>query len=98
MKLVYLHVVGEGAEIIDLPSEEFLVRAEIIGFGRVLEVLVVEAADFPFVYVLDVVVVSIKSFVASVASSGVVHEVSRGGSSEVGSLGDDVGSSLTSNV
>jgi hypothetical protein len=93
-----LHVVGEGAEIIDLPSEEFLVRAEIIGFGRVLEVLVVEAAFFPFVYVLDVVVVSIKSFVDSVESSGVVHEVSRGGSSEVGSLGDDVGNSLTSNV
>lgn len=56
-----LHVVGEGAEIIDLPSEEFLVRAEIIGFGRVLEVLVVEAASFPFVYVLDVAVVRRKS-------------------------------------
>ena len=98
MKLIYLHVVGEGAEIGDLPSEKLLIRRKISCFNGVLEVDVVHAASLPGSDVFDEGFVLAKSLVDSVESSGVVDEVSSGSIGELSSSGDDVGSSLTSNV
>jgi len=93
-----LHVVGEGAEIGDLPSEKLLIRRKISCFNGVLEVDVVHAASLPGSDVFDDGFVLAKSLVDSVESSGVVDEVSGGSFGELSSSGDDVGSSLTSNV
>merc|ERR1719215_1611028 len=75
-----------------------LIRRKIRCFNGVLEVDVVHAASLPGSDVSDEGFVLAKSLVDSVESSGVVDEVSGGSIGELSSSGDDVGSSLTSNV
>lgn len=94
-----LHIASEGAEIVDLPSEKLLVGCEVSGFfGSGLKVDVVHAANFPGINVCDGAGVLAQSLVDSVESSGIVDEFSCGSGSELIGTGEDVGSSLTSNV
>lgn len=93
-----LHVAGEGAEIGDLPSEKFVRARSVSSFIHGLEVDVVHAASSPGSNVFDGSIVLGKSLVDSVERSGIVDEVSGGSCGELSLSGEDVGSSLTSNV
>jgi len=96
-----LEVVGEGAEVIDLPSEELFRTVNIGGLssgGVGLNVTVVLAALAPFADEGDGVSEGAHSLLDSAKSSGVVDEIGGGGGVELGDSGKDVGLSLTSDV
>lgn len=94
-----LEIVSESAEIIGVPSEELIRAVEVSGLSGIgLEVSVVVASLAPFVDEEDVVVKGGDGLGNSASSSGVVDEVSGGSGLEFSSSGEDVGSSLTSDV